>query len=168
MSSRRKALQSFHLSDGTFIERGHWIATPLRAMMRDPANYAQPLQFHGFRHLGPSTLASLEHSQSFESPEPEKALPMTDATEWQVWGTGRLSWYAKFLFHSSIDIILMRPSSPGRFYAVAGMKQIFGLILTKYDLEMVDKEAPRSAHWRTCNVPRRSTPLVLRARAASE
>lgn len=55
--------------------------------------------------------------------------------------------------------------SPGRFYAAAGIKQIVSLILTKYDCEIIDREAPRKFSWRTCNVPRSDLPIVLRPRS---
>lgn len=61
-------------------------------MMRDPQNYVKPLEFHGFRHVRPDILASLDKCQSFESPEPEKVLPLTDVTKWQTWGAGRMAW----------------------------------------------------------------------------
>jgi hypothetical protein len=61
-------------------------------MMRDPENWTRPLEFYGFRHVAPEILASLGAPSSFESPQPEKALPITDVTEWQVWGTGRMAW----------------------------------------------------------------------------
>lgn len=93
VSTRRKALQPFELSDGTRIERGQWVCTASRAMMKDPRNFVRPLEFHGFRHADPTALALLQPG-SFESPQPEKARPMVDASllEWQVWGTGRMAW----------------------------------------------------------------------------
>jgi hypothetical protein len=55
--------------------------------------------------------------------------------------------------------------SPGRFYAVAAMKQIFGLIVTKFDCTLSDVNAPRFTTWRNCNVPSPEAPVVLHARA---
>ena len=92
VSTRRKALQPFSLSDGTHIHQGQWICTPLKAMMRDEANWTQALEFHGFRHVDPTILAAMDSDSTFQSPQPEKALPITDVTEWQVWGTGRMAW----------------------------------------------------------------------------
>lgn len=34
VSTRRKALQPFQMTDGTYIERGKWICTPMAAMLR--------------------------------------------------------------------------------------------------------------------------------------
>lgn len=56
--------------------------------------------------------------------------------------------------------------SPGRFYAIAGMKQIFGLIVTKFDCTLSDLDSPRFSSWRTCNVPSANAPVVLRPRAS--
>lgn len=92
VSTRRKALQPFTLSDGTSVAKGDWLCTPLKPMMRDARNYALPLEFHGFRHVDPATLASLDNLGSFESPEPAKASLITDVNDWQIWGTGRMAW----------------------------------------------------------------------------
>jgi hypothetical protein len=54
--------------------------------------------------------------------------------------------------------------SPGRFYAAAGIKQIFSLILSKFDCEMTDACAPFKYSWRTCNVPRSDMPIAVRPR----
>jgi len=62
----------------------------------------------------------------------------------------------------------IRSLSPGRFYAVAGMKQIFGLLLSKYDCELSDLKATRSTSWRNCNIPSADAPIVLRPRAVAE
>ena len=58
-------------------------------------------------------------------------------------------------------------SSPGRFFATAGIKQIFGLVITKYDVDILDRCAPRKYSWRTCNVPRSDLPIVLQPRASA-
>ena len=146
VSTRRKALTPITLSDGTHVKTGEWLATPLAAMLKDSANWAEPNEFHGFRHVAAETLASLENNSQFSSPEPEKASLITDVSKWQTWGTGRMA-------------------CPGRFYAVAGIKQIFGLVITKYDVEILDRCAPRKYSWRTCNVPRSDLPIVLRPRS---
>lgn len=91
MSTRRKVLKPFELSNGLRVQDGDWIATPLDAMNRDAKNWVDPLSFYGFRHLDAATLALLEAGQ-FPSPEPEKAAPLTDTRGWQTWGTGRMAW----------------------------------------------------------------------------
>jgi cytochrome P450 len=135
VSTRRKALKPFTLSNGAHVEPGEWLATPLAAMLKDSANWAKPNEFLGFRHVAPAHLVALE-SNDFKSPEPEKACLLTDVSKWQTWGTGRMA-------------------CPGRFYAVAGIKQIFCIS---------DRCAPRKYSWRTCNVPRSDMPIVLTPR----
>jgi hypothetical protein len=66
--------------------------------MRDARNYARPLEFHGFRHVDAATLLAANNTGSFESPEPEKASPITDINDWQIWGTGRMAWYDLLLY----------------------------------------------------------------------
>ncbi|KAH4001641.1 hypothetical protein HBI56_065490 [Parastagonospora nodorum] len=148
VSTRRKALKPFTMSNGTRVETGEWLATPLAAMLKDSANWSEPNEFHGFRHVAPAHLASLEEN-GFKSPEPGKACLITDVSKWQTWGTGRMA-------------------CPGRFYAVAGIKQIFSLVITKYDVSISDRCAPRKYSWRTCNVPRSDLPIVLAPRGGAK
>jgi len=61
-------------------------------MMRDAQNYANPLEFHGFRHVDATILDSQPALGAFESPEPEKASSITDIADFQIWGTGRMAW----------------------------------------------------------------------------
>lgn len=92
VSTRRRVLKPFRMSNGVYLERGDWLATPLTPMLRDPKNWTNPLDFHGFRHVNAEILASLEEPIIFMSPEPEKAAPLTDTRGWQTWGTGRMAW----------------------------------------------------------------------------
>lgn len=91
VSTRRQALQPFTLSNGSKIETGEWVCTPARAMMRDPANYGSPLEFHGFRFLHPEQLKKLG-CEVFKIPEPRKPSQLTEVADWQIWGTGRMAW----------------------------------------------------------------------------
>jgi hypothetical protein len=61
-------------------------------MLRDSNNWAQPLEFHGFRHVDAQHFASLNHGHQFTNPEPLKAALLTDVSKWQTWGTGRMAW----------------------------------------------------------------------------
>ena len=95
VSTRRKVLKPFELSNGLKVQDGDWLATPLDAMNRDAKNWVDPLSFYGFRHLDAAGLASLNHLENvgdFSNPEPEKAAPLTDTRGWQTWGTGRMAW----------------------------------------------------------------------------
>jgi cytochrome P450 len=92
VSTRRKVLKPFTLSNGVHVDRGDWLATPLTPMLRDPKNWVDPLEFYGFRHLNPEMLKAVESPVEFRSPEPEKAALLTDTRGWQTWGTGRMAW----------------------------------------------------------------------------
>ncbi|KAI9644960.1 hypothetical protein NHQ30_006995 [Ciborinia camelliae] len=91
MSTRRQALEPFILSGGVRVEIGEWICTPVRAMMRDAANYAEPLEFHGFRFVNLNILEGLNDLSNFQVPKPAKPSELTDLVDWQVWGTGRMA-----------------------------------------------------------------------------
>ncbi|KAL8993766.1 MAG: hypothetical protein Q9169_006098 [Polycauliona sp. 2 TL-2023] len=91
MSTRRQALEPFALSGGWKVEVGDMVCTPARAMMKDPAHFTAPQEFSGFRFVEPQLLADLNSPQS-QTPQPGQAHQLTDATDWQVWGTGRMVW----------------------------------------------------------------------------
>ncbi|KAL8646340.1 MAG: hypothetical protein Q9226_006901 [Calogaya cf. arnoldii] len=89
MSTRRQALEPFILSGGWKVEVGDMICTPARAMMKDPAHFAAPQEFLGFRFVDPELLVDLDRPK-LQSPQPGQPHQLTDATDWQVWGTGRM------------------------------------------------------------------------------
>lgn len=92
VSTRRKALQPFTLSDGTHIKAEEWLATPLAPMLRDEQHWSEPLAFHRFRHVDALRLASLENRSAFQTPDTVKAAFFIDVSKWQTWGTGRMAW----------------------------------------------------------------------------
>jgi cytochrome P450 len=91
MSSRRMALEPFSLSDGTHVKAGDWLCTAPRAMMRDPANYTQPLEFQGFRHVEAGHLETITPVPPHQHPGGNPS-ELTQLPGWQVWGTGRMAW----------------------------------------------------------------------------
>ncbi|EED23820.1 cytochrome P450, putative [Talaromyces stipitatus ATCC 10500] len=152
MSTRRQALQPFELPDGHKIQVGDWICTPLRAMMRDSANYPDPLKFDGFRFVDTERLNALKNMPSSLGSDPEmrmvgsgKGSRLTDVIDWQVWGTGRMA-------------------CPGRYYAAAIMRTVVEIFITEYDIQLSNPEASRWVSWRTFIYPRSSTEVVLRRR----
>ncbi|TGO61264.1 hypothetical protein BOTNAR_0131g00100 [Botryotinia narcissicola] len=93
MSTRRHALQPFTLSDGTRVEIGDWACTPVQAMMQDPKEYPEPLQFRGFRFVDPVLLPGAELPQINRYARPTHASKLTDVNgSFHVWGTGRMAW----------------------------------------------------------------------------
>lgn len=50
-SVRRKTLSTFTFSDGCEVKEGEVACVPLRAMMRDPKNYDEATEFHGYRFV---------------------------------------------------------------------------------------------------------------------
>lgn len=72
-------------------------------MMRDPANYADPLKFDGFRFVRREKFAalgitSLNLDLRTGISRPEKGSQLTDVADWQVWGTGRMAWRVSSCF----------------------------------------------------------------------
>ncbi|KAK3385913.1 cytochrome P450 [Podospora didyma] len=150
VSTRRMALQPFQLSDGPKIDVGQWVCTAARGMMNDAAFFASPDEFHGFRFANPSLLASAAEKNLIPAglvPEltNSAASAFTDISDWQLWGTGKCA-------------------CPGRYYASAVMKIMLGLFLTKYDMQLTDRDASRHFAWRTFIYPYEGTTAILTPR----
>ena len=66
VAMNRKVMTPFVFSDGTHIPAGNVVCVPQQAMMQDPNNYPNPLEFQGFRfvtwHDGiPTSTSRLSH-----------------------------------------------------------------------------------------------------------
>ncbi|POS73986.1 ent-kaurene oxidase [Diaporthe helianthi] len=49
MSTRRAALETFRLSDGTTVHPGEWACTPVQSIMQSSQYFPEPMDFRGFR-----------------------------------------------------------------------------------------------------------------------
>jgi hypothetical protein len=95
VSTRRSALQPFTLADGSHANVGDWFCTPVRAIMTNPADYPEALQFSGFRFADPDVVKSLSGNTAdkLDRVMQEKPTKLTDADmTYHVWGTGRMAW----------------------------------------------------------------------------
>lgn len=95
MSTRRKALKPFHFKDGTKVEVGQWVCSPLAGMNLDPHNHACPEEFHGFRFVQPDILEkSLAKTppHDFQIPDGQKPSQFTDMSDLPLWGAGKMTW----------------------------------------------------------------------------
>lgn len=76
-----------------------------------------------------------------------------------------VSWLIWFIFMTFSCPLANLRASPGRYYAAAVMKTLLGLLITKYDSELLDPQGPRWFVWRSFIYPRPSTKVILRRRA---
>ncbi|KAI1778213.1 cytochrome P450 [Hypoxylon cercidicola] len=136
MSTRRSALMPFKFSDGTKLEVNDWACTPVRAIMTDPRFYPAPLEFNGFRFASPEIIEKAGANSQRLQASPSQFTDV-DGT-FHVWGTGRMA-------------------CPGRYYATAVMKVILGQIIMNYDIELVNRDAPRWFTWRSSMLPSAKT-----------
>ncbi|KAK4220739.1 putative cytochrome P450 E-class, group IV [Podospora fimiseda] len=149
VSTRRMALEPFHLSDGSgIVQPGEWICTAARGMMMDSSVFANPNEFQGFRFVDPLVLEKLDSNTDTLSQQnggDSVKTNFTDIADWQLWGTGRCA-------------------CPGRYYAAAVMKTMLGLFVTKYDMKLTDPDAVRYFSWRTFIYPFPGTKVTLSRR----
>ena len=92
VSTRRKALQDFQLSDGLKVPAGEWICTAARGMGSDASTYTRSNEFHGFRFVDAAVLNNLTDPKLQDIPTPKKPSAFTEYADWQLWGTGKCAW----------------------------------------------------------------------------
>ena len=96
-------MKPFTFSDGTVVNIGDCISTPVKPVMQNPLHYPSPQQFSGFRFASHEALDKLnthplENSgkEWVDNDAPRQKAPskMTDIDEnWHVFGAGKISWY---------------------------------------------------------------------------
>ncbi|KAI1381213.1 cytochrome P450 [Hypoxylon crocopeplum] len=151
VSSRRKVLRPFMFSDGTLVQPGDWICSAPKGMNRNPNTWSKADEFYIFRFVKPEILEHAEtyieglSSEKFKIPELGKSSVYTDLTDWQQWGTGKAS-------------------CTGRWYASAAIKIILGVLITRYDIELVNPTAKRYFSWRTFIYPYQNTQILMKQR----
>ncbi|KAI0112996.1 putative cytochrome P450 [Daldinia grandis] len=146
MSTRRKALKPFHFKDGTKVEAGQWVCSPLAAMNLDPKYYACPDEFHGFRFVQPDILEkSLSEipPHNFKIPKGQKPSQFTDMSDSPMWGAGKMI-------------------CGGRFYASSVIKTLLGLFLTKWDMQLEKPNAKQYFAWRSWTYPYANVKGIVR------
>lgn len=88
-------MQPFQFADGTRVEAGQWVCSPLAGMSLDPKNFVRPDEFHGFRFVQPDVLENaLEATppRNFQIPEGQTPSQFTDMTDMPFWGAGKMTW----------------------------------------------------------------------------
>ena len=60
----RKVMKRFTFADGSTVPKNNWICIPTQALMRDEANYNNPMKFDGFRFVGKD--GTVPEDQKFE------------------------------------------------------------------------------------------------------
>jgi cytochrome P450 len=141
MSSRRMALEPFSLSDGTQLNIGDWLVTPLRAMSRDERFFENATEFHAFRHVDAESLQQLEQGK-YEFKHFGKPNQFTSTDDSQIWGTGRMA-------------------CPGRFYATAVMKSVMAAFIRNYEIELANPASMRHMSWRSFIYPLPTTKITV-------
>lgn len=94
-------MKPFTFSDGTRVNIGDCISTPVKPIMQNPAFYPAPQQFSGFRFAPQEALDKLGPTSLADAPRQRAPSKMTDIDEnWHVFGAGKISWYVMSLFRS--------------------------------------------------------------------
>ena len=79
----RKTMSPFTFSDGTHVPANNWVVVPQQRMMKDPANYAEPDTFDGFRFVKGNDTTAASNSESRLS-HPSWRFPF--------WGSVKQAW----------------------------------------------------------------------------
>lgn len=154
-------MEPFAFSDGLQVQKGDWVCVPMWSMMKDPARYADPNKFDGFRFARANALLRTGRPAGGAVPE-RVEMKFTDAGyDWPIWGFGR-------------------ETCPGRWYASLVMKLLLVHVLENYECrthtDSSDSSAekkrsrwwpwtrswPRYFFWRTGVVPSSRTIVQFR------
>ncbi|KAM0794867.1 cytochrome P450 [Usnea florida] len=117
VAMNRKVMTPFVFSDGTHIPAGNVVCVPQQAMMQDPNNYANPLEFQGFRFVTwrdgiPTSTSRLSH--------PGPLFPF--------WGS-------------------VGHACPARFYVSMTVKMIMVHVIKHYDIKLANEDAKPHFSW---------------------
>lgn len=137
-SMPRKTMAPFTFSDGTHVPANNWIVVPQQAQMKDPANYAEPEKFVGFRFV--------THSREGAASESRFSHP---------------SW--RFPFWGSV-----KQACPARFYVTDMTKLIISQFVMNYDFKLADESLPSSFAWGVVRIPHPYLAFSLKKREAVE
>lgn len=168
ISIRRKVLRPFTFHDGVHVPAGDVVCVPLRAMMYDETNFANAMEFNGFRFVSEDGASNTSK--------------LTDGdTRFPLWGLGRRAWWVlwsyKLFFVGQAGFLLAGSwlrvfsiHSPGRYFAVDVLKMVIAHILQNYDLKMADLHVSkkRTFDWRSATIPQASATLFFRERGESK
>jgi cytochrome P450 len=113
-------------------------------MMRDSANFADPLTFNAFRSVGEAA------NRDSASANTTTKTGLTDSSDsWLVWGAGRIL-------------------CPGRFYATVVLKLFVAHLITEYDIVLPESKTARSMQWRSAVIPKPSVVLLVRPKTKTK
>ncbi len=93
-TARREAMKPFTFSDGTKVNVGDTVCTPVKPVMQNPTFYPSPQQFSGFRFAPQEALDKLGAADVIgDSPRQPQPSKFTDIDpNWHVFGAGRINW----------------------------------------------------------------------------
>ncbi|KAK1225930.1 hypothetical protein PQX77_011129 [Marasmius sp. AFHP31] len=133
VSVRRLATRDFVFSNGTVIPAGTLIGISPSALHFDEDQYSNPFEFDGFR----------SYKQREEEGESIKHQMVTPQANYVAFGVGKHAWWGSNSFLAAyFDFEL---PSPGRFFAVNGIKALVSHTLMYYDLKLDESEvAPKT------------------------
>ncbi|CAD6591006.1 MAG: hypothetical protein ASARMPREDX12_004887 [Alectoria sarmentosa] len=133
----RKVMTPFVFSDGTHVPAGNTVCIPQQAMMLDPENYANPLEFQGFRFV---TQRDGVVTSTSRLSHPSPLFPF--------WGSVGRSCFV----------------SPARFYVSMVVKMILIHVIKHYDIKLADGDAKPHFSWGVNLITHPSLVFLIRER----
>ncbi|KAL8962324.1 MAG: hypothetical protein Q9193_001245 [Seirophora villosa] len=150
ISVQRKALTPFTFSGGVEV-KDEVACVPLRAMMRDPQNYAGGAAFDCYRFV------EGDGSKS-------KSKFVDGDAKFPIWGLGRRIWYdSRDPSPAKTNEHLTERYSPGRYYSVHVMKVAVAHVLLHDDIKL-GQEHVSTFHWRSVTIPASTKTQLIRKR----
>ncbi|KAK2463862.1 hypothetical protein APHAL10511_004167 [Amanita phalloides] len=132
---RRTVLQSYTLSDGTFLPQGTHISAPAHSIQTNELNYSNPLVFEPFRYLDKTRKENIGRKV-------EMTVPHIDFLPWGI----------------GLHIC------SGRFFATNILKLMLAILVTTYDVALEDTIQQRPRSFGTMSLPNPSAKLLFRRR----
>jgi len=128
----------FVFSDGTHVPAGNVVCVPQQAMMQDPNNYTNALEFQGFRFV---TRRDGNVTSTSRLSHPGPLFPF--------WGSVGHSWCVfsmRFLLTNNLDFPYTF-LSPARFYVSMVVKMILMHVIKHYDIKLANEDVKPHFSW---------------------
>ena len=147
----------FVFSDGTHIPAGNTVCVPQQAMMQDPKNYANPLEFQGFRFVTQRD-GVVTSTSRLSHPSPQ--FPFWGSVG-RAWCVLRMQFLPGHCWAAAYNFI-----SPARSYVSMVVKMILVHAIKHYDIQLANEDSKSHLSWGVSVVPHPRLTFLIRKRSS--